>query len=134
MESSGMKPLPRLGVPEPLMRQPSGFSEKWPKMSGFPMGRRSLFVNQTSLSPRQVRWQQFLGEFNQTLRYVPGKADEFGDGLCRIELMIAHLLHIPAACRALKLPLPLTRQQQHEARISLTMNAALSAIATILPI
>jgi hypothetical protein len=37
-----IKPLPRLGVPEPLLRQPSGFAEKWPKISELTTGRRAL--------------------------------------------------------------------------------------------
>jgi hypothetical protein len=50
------------------------------------------FLQQTTLSARQVRWQQFLSEFNLQVAYLPGKANVFADGLSRVRLrMIAAL-------------------------------------------
>lgn len=46
------------------------------------------FLAQTTLSPRQVRWQPFLSEYNLTICYIPGKVNEFAHGLSRVELMI----------------------------------------------
>jgi len=44
------------------------------------------FLSQTTLSARQVRWQQFLSEFNLRVTYLPGKANVFADGLSRVKL------------------------------------------------
>jgi hypothetical protein len=41
------------------------------------------FLTQTNLSPRQVRWQTFLSEYNLKVAYVPGDANNFADGLSR---------------------------------------------------
>lgn len=41
------------------------------------------FMSQSTLSARQVRWQQFLSEFNLQVAYIPGDANEFADGLSR---------------------------------------------------
>lgn len=41
------------------------------------------FMTQSSLSPRQVRWQQFLSEYNLQVNYVPGNSNAFADGLSR---------------------------------------------------
>jgi hypothetical protein len=50
------------------------------------------FLQQTTLSARQVRWQQFLSKFNLQVAYLPGKANVFADGLSRVRLrMIAAL-------------------------------------------
>jgi RNase H-like domain found in reverse transcriptase/Integrase zinc binding domain/Reverse transcriptase (RNA-dependent DNA polymerase)/Integrase core domain len=46
------------------------------------------FLHQTNLSARQVRWQQFLSEFNLQVTYLPGKANIFADGLSRVRLRI----------------------------------------------
>ena len=49
------------------------------------------FMTQASLSARQVRWQQFLSEFNLTVKYIPGDSNDFADGLSRrpdLKLMI----------------------------------------------
>jgi len=50
------------------------------------------FLMQTTLSSRQVRWQQFLSEFNLRVSYIPGKANEFADGLSRIHLRLVAAL------------------------------------------
>ena len=41
------------------------------------------FMTQANLSPRQVRWQQHLSEFNLQVHYVPGSSNTFADGLSR---------------------------------------------------
>ena len=41
------------------------------------------FMGQSTLSDRQVRWQQFLSEFNIEVSYVPGAENDFADGLSR---------------------------------------------------
>ena len=41
------------------------------------------FLSQANLSPRQVRWQQSLSEFNLSVEYVPGASNNFADGLSR---------------------------------------------------
>ena len=41
------------------------------------------FLTQANLSPRQVRWQQFLSEYNLAVEYVPGRDNTFADGLSR---------------------------------------------------
>jgi hypothetical protein len=46
------------------------------------------FLQQTTLSARQVRWQQFLSEFNLTVNYLPGKANLFADGFSRVRLRV----------------------------------------------
>ena len=48
-------------------------------------------IAQSSLSPRQVRWRQFLSDYNLSVAYKPGKANDFADGLSRrpdLRLMI----------------------------------------------
>lgn len=40
-------------------------------------------MTQASLSARQVRWQQFLSEFNLVVKYIPGDVNDFADGLSR---------------------------------------------------
>jgi hypothetical protein len=44
------------------------------------------FLSQTTLSARQVRWQQFLSELNLKVAYLPGKANVFADGLSLFKL------------------------------------------------
>jgi hypothetical protein len=44
------------------------------------------FLSQTTLSARQVRWQQYLSDFNLQVAYLPGKANLFADGLSRVRL------------------------------------------------
>jgi transposase InsO family protein len=46
------------------------------------------FLSQSNLSARQVRWQMFLSEFNLQVRYIPGKANAFADGLSRVRLQL----------------------------------------------
>ena len=49
------------------------------------------FLGQSTLSGRQVRWQQFLSEFNIEISYVRGAENHFADGLTRrpdLRLMI----------------------------------------------
>ena len=49
------------------------------------------FMTQSSLSARQVRWQQFLSEYNLMVKYLPGDVNNFADGLSRrpdLRLMI----------------------------------------------
>jgi hypothetical protein len=46
------------------------------------------FLQQTTLSARQVRWQQYLSEFNLQVTYLPGKANVFADGLSRVRLRV----------------------------------------------
>lgn len=41
------------------------------------------FLRQSNLSPRQVRWQTFLSEYNLEIAYVPGATNNFADGLSR---------------------------------------------------
>lgn len=41
------------------------------------------FMSQSTLSARQVRWQQFLSEFNLQVKYIPGDTNDFADGLSR---------------------------------------------------
>lgn len=41
------------------------------------------FMSQANLSPRQVRWQQYLSEYNLEVNYVPGSVNSFADGLSR---------------------------------------------------
>jgi hypothetical protein len=41
------------------------------------------FMAQTTLSARQVRWQQYLSEYNLSVSYVPGAVYSFADGLSR---------------------------------------------------
>ena len=41
------------------------------------------FMKQSNLSPRQVRWQQYLSEYNLEVHYVPGSTNTFADGLSR---------------------------------------------------
>lgn len=41
------------------------------------------FMTQSTLSARQVRWQQFLSEFNLQVKYIPGDTNDFADGLSR---------------------------------------------------
>ncbi|KAL6318097.1 hypothetical protein AAG906_035242 [Vitis piasezkii] len=43
----------------------------------------SYFQTQKKLSPKQVRWQDFLAEFNYTLEYKPGSANHVADALSR---------------------------------------------------
>ncbi|KAE8726163.1 Detected protein of unknown function [Hibiscus syriacus] len=43
----------------------------------------SYFQTQKKLSPKQVRWQDFLAEFDYTLEYKPGKANVVADALSR---------------------------------------------------
>ena len=50
------------------------------------------FLTQTTLSGRQVRWQQQLSEYNLKVTYIPGKVNEFADGLSRVRLMIVGAL------------------------------------------
>jgi hypothetical protein len=50
------------------------------------------FLSQTTLSARQVRWQQFLSEFNLQVTYLPGKVNTFADGLSRVRLRVATAL------------------------------------------
>jgi transposase InsO family protein len=49
------------------------------------------FLGQTNLSAKQIRWQQFLSEFNLEIAYIPGESNVFADGLSRrpdLRLMI----------------------------------------------
>ncbi|RVW76058.1 Retrovirus-related Pol polyprotein from transposon 17.6 [Vitis vinifera] len=47
----------------------------------------SYFQTQKKLSPKQVRWQDFLAEFDYTLEYKPGSANHVADALsCKAEL------------------------------------------------
>ena len=39
------------------------------------------FLTPANLSPRQVRWQQFLSEYNLSVEYVRGNENTFADGL-----------------------------------------------------
>ena len=41
------------------------------------------FMEQSTLSGRQVRWQTFLSEFNLVISYLPGADNHFADGLSR---------------------------------------------------
>ena len=41
------------------------------------------FMEQSTLSGRQVRWQTFLSEFNLEISYMPGADNHFADGLSR---------------------------------------------------
>jgi RNase H-like domain found in reverse transcriptase/Reverse transcriptase (RNA-dependent DNA polymerase)/Integrase zinc binding domain/Integrase core domain/Retroviral aspartyl protease len=41
------------------------------------------FMGQTTLSPRQVRWQSFLSDYNLEVVYIPGSMNDFADGLSR---------------------------------------------------
>ena len=43
----------------------------------------SYFQTQKKLSPKQVRWQDFLAEFDYTLEYKPGSANHVVDALSR---------------------------------------------------
>ncbi|KAH9706417.1 Endonuclease [Citrus sinensis] len=43
----------------------------------------SYFQTQKKLSPKQVRWQEFLAEFDYRLEYKPGKANVVADALSR---------------------------------------------------
>ncbi|KAH9752509.1 Endonuclease [Citrus sinensis] len=43
----------------------------------------SYFQTQKKLSPKQVRWQDFLAEFDYQLEYKPGKANVVADALSR---------------------------------------------------
>ena len=43
----------------------------------------SYFQTQRKLSPKQVRWQDFLAEFDYTLEYKPGTANNVADTLSR---------------------------------------------------
>ena len=45
-------------------------------------------MSQTTLSARQVRWQQYLSEFNLQVNYLPGKVNDFVDGLSRVKLCV----------------------------------------------
>jgi hypothetical protein len=40
-------------------------------------------MTQDTLSARQVRWQQFLSDYNLSISYVLGSLNYFGDGLSR---------------------------------------------------
>jgi hypothetical protein len=53
------------------------------------------FLTKGTLSARQVRWQQYLSEYNLSVSYVPGKANVFADGLSRrpdLRLMVVGAL------------------------------------------
>ena len=50
------------------------------------------FLSQTTLSARQVRWQQSLLEHNLRVQYLPGKVNEFADGLSRVRLRVVAAL------------------------------------------
>ena len=50
------------------------------------------FLSQTTLSSRQVRWQQELSEHNLRVSYIPGKVNDFADGLSRIRLRLVAAL------------------------------------------
>ena len=41
------------------------------------------FFTQSTLSGRQVRWQQYLSEYSLAMSYVPGQANVFAEGLSR---------------------------------------------------
>ena len=41
------------------------------------------FLTHANLSPRLVRWQQFLSEYNLSVEYVRGSENTFADGLSR---------------------------------------------------
>ncbi|KAE8715253.1 Detected protein of unknown function [Hibiscus syriacus] len=43
----------------------------------------SYFLTQKKLSPKQARWQEFLTEFDFSLKYKPGKVNCVADGLSR---------------------------------------------------
>ena len=51
-------------------------------------------MKQSNLSPRHVRWQQYLSEFNLEINYVPGSANTFADGLSRRPDL--RLIRVPA--------------------------------------
>ena len=47
----------------------------------------SYFQTQKKLSPKQVRWQDYLAEFDYTLEYKLGIANHVADALsCKVEL------------------------------------------------
>ena len=43
----------------------------------------SYFITQKKLSPKQVRWQKFLAEFDFAFEYKPGKVNSVADALSR---------------------------------------------------
>ena len=43
----------------------------------------SYFLKQRKPTPKQIRWQDFLAEFDFVLKYKPGKANEVADALSR---------------------------------------------------
>ena len=75
------------------------------------------FMTQSNLSPRQVRWQQFLSEFNLQVHYVPGSTITFADGLSRrpdIRLMlISAFVPVDDVLSEIKAGLHHTREGKH---------------------
>jgi hypothetical protein len=54
-----------------------------------------IFLTQSNLSARQVRWQTFLSEYNIQVGYIPGPENVFADGLSRrrdLRLMVVGAL------------------------------------------
>ena len=43
----------------------------------------SYFLTQKKLSPKQARWQVLLAEFDFTMEYKPGSANNVADALSR---------------------------------------------------
>jgi hypothetical protein len=48
------------------------------------------FLTHSNLSPRQVRWQQLLFQYNLTVAYVPGKSNAFADESRDIHDLMIH--------------------------------------------
>ncbi|KAF2303684.1 hypothetical protein GH714_021208 [Hevea brasiliensis] len=57
----------------------------------------SYFLTQKKLSPKQARWQAFLGEFDFVMEYKPGKANLVADALSRkVELAATNIQPNPS--------------------------------------
>lgn len=51
----------------------------------------SYFQSQKKLSPKQVRWQDFLAEFDMVLEYKPGRTNQVADALSRKAELVASM-------------------------------------------